>query len=714
MIQMPRRRAAAVFAGALAATPHAALAQSAAAPSAASTPVEAVEVIGARRATLELDTVSDTGSRLGLTPLETPASIQVIPGELIRRHGDVTLLEAEQRATGLTAIPTPGNGGTALAARGFTGVASVQQLYDGLQLYVGSGTVTFPVDTWQVDRLEVLSGPSSVLYGTGAIGGTVNVVSKTPAAGVRALEAQVGGGSFSTFRGAFDANGGWGDRLSYRIAASTNRSDGWIDRGDSDSTAVTAALRFDATPNLVFILSDDFGDQNPMRYYGDPVINGRAPEALREVNYNVLDAEMHFQDNWAQLKTEWTPLTGLKVRNTLYNLTTDRRWRNEENFAYQPATGRLLRNGYLRIKHAEEQYGDHLDLAWKGRVFGLENDLSFGGEANRIRFQNTSNSPFPASTTIDPYVFDPGLFISGVPVSPVFTVHTDQRAGFVEDRIKLTPQISLIGGARYDRYELTRLDRRANVTTRRNFDTVSWRAGAVYQPQENVSLYFQYSQATDPVSSLITLSPAQQIFDLTTGKQFEAGVKAIFLGGRGQATLAGYEITKNNLLAPVPGNPTVSQQIGQQSSRGVEVQASLDLGRGVTVEANGTVLNAQFDAFAENVSGVRIDRSGNRPPNVPEATANLYVTWRATDRLELRGGMRYVGERFSNNANTLVLPDYVEADFGVRYQITSKVFGDLRIYNGFDEFYAQSSYNSGTQWMLGRPRTVEFVLNGRF
>ena len=259
---------------------------------------------------LELETPSTTGSRLGLTVLETPASIQVISGETIRDHGDRTVLEAESRAAGLTIIPTPGNGGTALSARGFTGVASVMQLYDGLQLYVGSGTVTFPFDTWTIDRLEVLSGPASVLYGTGAVGGTVNVVSKNPNPLTRSVEAQMSGGSFGTFRGAADVNGRIVGGLSGRIAVSGQTSDGWIDRGHSDSVAVSGSLRWDVSPRLAFILSDDFGDQNPMQYYGDPVVNGAAPESLREKNFNVSDAIMHFQDNRALFKTEWTPLAG--------------------------------------------------------------------------------------------------------------------------------------------------------------------------------------------------------------------------------------------------------------------------------------------------------------------------------------------------------------------------------------------------------------------
>ena len=122
---------------------------------------------------------------------------------------------------------------------------------------------------------------------------------------------------------------------------------------------------------------------------------------------------------------------------------------------------------------------------------------------------------------------------------------------------------------------------------------------------------------------MITQSIAQQLFDLTTGRQVEVGAKQSFMNGRAEWTLAGYRIVKNKLLAPDPSNPGLSLQIGQQSSRGMEATASIGA-RGVRVDANATFLRARFDDFAENVGGVRVSRVGNTPPNVPRRAANLW------------------------------------------------------------------------------------------
>jgi iron complex outermembrane receptor protein len=130
---------------------------------------------------LNLRTPDRTASRLGLTPLETPASIDIVSGETARLRGQDTIADAvTQDATGITTIAAPGNGNGAFTSRGFAGPNSIQQLYDGTRFYVGAGTVTFPFDTWNVERIEVLRGPSSVLYGDGAIGGVINVVPKKP------------------------------------------------------------------------------------------------------------------------------------------------------------------------------------------------------------------------------------------------------------------------------------------------------------------------------------------------------------------------------------------------------------------------------------------------------------------------------------------------------------------------------------------------------
>jgi hypothetical protein len=123
-----------------------------------------------------------TGSRLDLNARDTPASVEVTTREQLEARGDTSLVDAITRSTGITSLGHPGNSGSALSARGFTDSTSVMRLYDGTRQY-GVG-VSFPFDTWSIDRIEVLRGPASVIYGDGAIGGVVNVIPKSPRAGL--------------------------------------------------------------------------------------------------------------------------------------------------------------------------------------------------------------------------------------------------------------------------------------------------------------------------------------------------------------------------------------------------------------------------------------------------------------------------------------------------------------------------------------------------
>ena len=206
-------------------------------------------------------------------------------------------------------------------------------------------------------------------------------------------------------------------------------------------------------------------------------------------------------------------------------------------------------------------------------------------------------------------------------------------------------------------------------------------------------------------------------FDASRGTQVEAGIKQSIGGGRAEWTLAAYRIVKNDLLVPDPILIATLIQVGQQSSTGVEASASFDFGHGLRVAANGTVLRPRYDDFFEVVSGVRVSRTGNKPTNVPWQSGNLLAFWSFQQNWLAQGTLRFVGDRFIDNANTLKLPSYAVVDVGVRRSFSNKVALDFRLTNLGNAFYAYNFTGNGLgggNWNVGQPRSVEVSLTAGF
>ncbi len=663
---------------------------------------------------LNLTTPNRSGSRLDLSPLQTPASIEVISGQKIRERGQQTVQEAiTQNAAGITTIGSPGNGFGAYTSRGFAGVNSVMQLYDGTRLFVGVNTTTYPFDTWNVDRIEVLRGPASVLYGDGAIGGVINVVPKKPVA-VPVNAARAALGSDGVKRLAVDSGGPVGENLFYRLNVSGNQVDGWLNQnGDFANLAVSGSLLYQATPDLAVTLSHDYGYQEPLRYFGTPLIGGRIDSRLRFQNYNIDGSRIVFEDNWTQLKVEWSPSDDIVIRNTAYRLLSDRHWRNLESYAFVPSTGLIRRTSPIEIFHHQEQIGNRFDATVKGTLFGLRNEFVAGFEVNHIDFGLRNNSPYRGENSVDAFFFNPGFFSSPDSVRPLYRSSTDQYSLFAEDRLILSDQLSLIAGLRYDAPTVRREDLvTPSQSFTKAFNALSYRFGAVFNPTPDSSLYASYATAVDPVTSLITIPITQKDFKLSAGEQVEIGYKQVFWDGRGEFTLAGYGINKRDLLTVDPLRPQVPVQVGSQSSHGVEAFLSLGLWENWRVEGNLALLHAQYDDFQQAVGGVAVNFAGNQPVNVPERIANLWLSWAFAPRWEARAGVQFVGETFSDFANTVRRPSYEVVNGSLDYRVSDTSRFSVRVYNLLDTIYPVTG--SANTWLLGRPRSVEVAYNLTF
>nr|WP_230951415.1 TonB-dependent receptor [Burkholderia stagnalis] len=655
----------------------------------------------------------ETGSRLGLASLDTPASVETVTADAIEARGDRTVLDAVTRATGFTNAAAPGNGGTALSVRGFGGQESVMTLLDGVRLLPAAGTITFPFDTWSVDRIEVLRGPASVLYGEGAIGGVVNVVPKRPQR-TRETTLQAGIGADGAKRVGFDTTGALGPRLSYRFYVSDARANGLAERADTHTTAFGGALKFDVSPRLTLTLDYDYGRQMPATYFGVPAPNGVLDSTLRKVNYNVGDATITYYDQWTRLSATYRPAAGVTIDNQFYYLTSNRHWRNAEAYALDAAAGRVTRGDYLELHHHQRQVGDRLSARVDGQLFGRANRFVVGTEFNQITFEGVNNSPYGGESTVNAHGFDPGAFTSPDPTVPQFRTRTRQAAVFAENRLELLPRVAWVSGLRYDHIAYHREQAATGAGFDKHFAHLGWRTGFVYEIAPTLTAYAQYTTGAEGLGSLVTLSASQANFRLATGEQWEAGVKQTLFDGRAYWTFAVYDITKRNLLSTDPFNPALRQQVGRQSSRGVELTGGARLPRGVTVDANVALLRARYDAFDQTVGGVAHSRAGNVPSNVPQQTANLWLGWAFAERWQANAGVRYVGPTYGDDANRVSIPSYTVFDASLRWQATSRTDFALYLRNLANRTYAVTTSNGGEQWLLGPSRAAELVATMRF
>lgn len=678
--------------------------------SAVDLPAVTVHAQAAQEGETSLHTPTTAGSRLDLSALQTPASTSSLSGAEVRERNNRSVQDAVTRTPGISTIGTPGNGGTALSARGFSGHASTMQLYDGTRQYIGAGTVTFPVDTWSVERIDVLRGPASVLYGEGATGAVINVVPKKPFAGEIRNQLRLGYGSDDRRQAALDSGGSLSEALSYRFNLNQQASNGWVDRGDSESLALSAALRWDASDDLSFSLSHDQGDQSPERYFGTPLVDGKYRESIRDRNYNVANADIRYNDQITRLTTDWRISDALSASNQLYYIKTQRYWRNAETYRWQP--GDLInRSSFYEIKHTQEQVGDRQSFTLDHSLFGFDSRTVVGVDYNRIHFARQHDFDSSFSDTVPLAGSGGGQYQSNDPrgYGPRERNLARQFSLFAENRTQLTERLSLVTGVRRDQVHIQRDDLLSDSSVDRSLSGGNWRAGLVFALTPDLSLYGQYATSTEGVNNLLTLSPSQQQFDLSEAKQSEIGLKQMFWNGQGEWTLAAYHIVKKKLLSrETPASPT--EQIGQQSSDGLEATLELALGNGWQVSANAALVRAEYDDFVEGAG----DRSGNRPSNVPRRTANLWLNKTLGSGVDIGMGARYVDARYADAANQIEVPGYTLVDATIAWQALPDVRLGVELNNLFDRQYATTAGSAGEQWYLGAPRSLFVTVDYSF
>ncbi|MEA0737329.1 TonB-dependent receptor [Xanthomonas campestris pv. campestris] len=676
-----------------------------------------------------LEQFTPTGSRLNLSARDTPGTLDAINAAAIDARGLRSVEKAAESLPGVSTGGSPGNPAT-FSMRGFTD-GQITILHNGL--YLGPSNMTNrPQNTFNLQSVEVLKGPASVIYGQGAVGGAVNVTNKAPTFGAGTYELLAGASSYGGQVWGLGAGGGLNDDWAYRADISRVSSDGYVHGADSSALNATVSLLWHPREDISAQFSLDYAKDQPSTYFGTPLVpatvardplNGilRAPNgdvvdgATRRNNYNVADASIDSRQIWPQAYVKWKLSDAVTLQNMAYYFHADRRWLNSESYTYNAQTGAIDRDRFF-VYHDQTLWGNQTSATIDHSIAGLKNRLVVGVDYSRLDF--VRNRGFPDGDSVALATRDPsGTF--GERVRRRSPTTWTNAALFFEDALDVTDKAKLVLGGRYEYLDLDRKnfgpdgEFQAASSFSKTYRPANGRVGLVYALTPSITPYASYTTATDPAGSNIFIVNAGQDFALSKSRQVEVGLKAATLDQRLSGTLAVYDIKRNNILA-LTAQDALSN-IGQQTSRGFELSVDAQLASQWSASANVAYVDAEYAQFIDSNTG--LDASGNRPTNVPKSVFNAWTSVRnvAGLPLELGVSVRHVGTRYGNLANTLRLESYTLTNAYATYDLSSEVSLSLHADNLFNTNYVQWAdvFYPG-QVILGLPRTVELSLHARF
>lgn len=698
---------------------------------------------------LNLGIVATSATHLGLTVFETPASVQVVGQQEMQEQGYRTTTEAAQGAVGVLSGDA-GGAPAGFSMRGFSGSA-VTVLYNGI--WIGPQDITSRVlDTSNLQQVEFLKGPSSVMSGVGVIGGAVNYVSRQPTSGPVRNELDTSIDTLGTYRTHFGSGGSTtAPGLDYRFDLSSSKINSFIDGDYQRLNNVAGQLNYRISDAFKIFGAVEYNQDGGHAYWGTPmttttfsgpfstrgIVSGSAintfdgsviapvtvdSRTLR-TNYNVADNTIGARELWLRGGFELALNKDVTIKSQAYGYGARRHWFDSETYAFNTGTSLIDRDRFF-VDHRQQVTGDTTDLTWDSVFFGMQN--RFAAQAcvsrNEIRFaqeQNPADYPFDSVSVVDPV---PGLYTL-TPEPGIRNSRLDDAALTIEDRLKITPMLALIGSIRVDHLTLSRSGSNFDGTIpagqpfTQTWDPVSYRAGATLEPVNGLIFYGMYATAYDPAAARIfSVTPGTSL-ELTSARIYETGVKAISTDKRAEFTFAAYDIERKNVYVALTN--AVATLAGSVHSQGIEIAAAARPVTNVKIWGNVAITQARYGDFDV--------WTGNTPSNVAPVIINAGASYRFADwrwPLELGASVRHVGQRFLFEDDLTTMLPYTTADL---YAFTDIPGRDLwwqgfeamrvsfRIRNLTNTRYAAwSDPGYPDQVYLGAPRTFELAASAKW
>ena len=642
-----------------------------------------------------------TNPSIGRTavPLQDqPLTVNKVSKELLQSQGINDLTVALQYVNNVNAYTQYG----VYEHYEFRGFADTVQMVDGIR---NEGN-RVRSQLSNVESIEVLKGPASVLYGSAAVGATVNIVLKQPSAQPE-YEVSTSAGSWNTYRGTFSATGRLGNaRTLYRVDLGADSSDNF--RGD-------AWNKFNVTPTLTHRIgqSDTFDIRyslNRNDLSGDaglPLVtrpDGTTfiADVPRERRYSTPQDFALSYDHNIRASYGHTFGNGFGVRNISgYRVYDDEYWITETLRVTYPST---VNREFLYFKHHQRPFTNQTEFSGPVR-FGVNHDLLVGVDHQSYRRQTTRaagasvlTTPIDLYNPIETHVTRTDFSLTRNDYQNIFT-----NAVYFQDHLTLASNLKAVVGARVDgvrRFTHNNpiaggVETEVPALRRRSMKTTS-RVGLVYQPTSEIDVYTQYATSFLPNYNL---QPDGSGLEPEEGVQYEAGQRFRFVQNTLQLNTAVFQITKRNVTFSRPGG--IFEQVGKVRSRGFEADLDARLSPALSVNLGYGYTDAVYLDYRTSLT---TDFSGNKRPRVPPHTVSARATY-SRNRLSLMAGTQFRDTQFLNDQNTLSLDKFSLLNLAASYSHGAVQY-NVSMSNVTDEFY-YASIRGNTQFYPGEPRRIQ-------
>lgn len=643
-----------------------------------------------------------TGTKTN-TPLnEIPQSVSVVGAEQIR--------DQQPQNLGQTVQYTPGVFGATFGAdtrsdwaqiRGFP-AEQYGVFLDGLQLF-STAYATWKLQPFGLERVEVLRGPASVLYGGTNPGGIINAVSKMPQAEpIHYLEAGVNnyGNRYIAFDIGDPINLGTGNgELYYRLVGKLRAGDTQVDHTNDDSYFIAPSVTYKPDADTSFTILAQAQKDNTKGVAFLPYVG-----TVTSAPFGRIPTNLFTGDTSVDKFTRDQVMVGYQFE---HNITDDLTFRQNARYAHvdvdyrtalsfgyvggNPATAQLGRFNFIAVDNADQANIDN-QLEWRTQTGAIQHKVLLGVDYKNYQLNDRgvfTGGPPPLN------ILAPVYGVSAPYNGPYSTDHffkQSQTGLYLQDQMKLDRWILVLSG-RNDWVDINN-ENRVGASQARSDSKPTGRAGLIYDLGFGLSPYVSYASYYNPVPGTDVNG---NIYKPETGNQSEVGVKWAPAGFDGSVNFAAFDITRQNVITADPGFPVASLQLGQVVSRGFEISTVANVTKDFKMLASFTT----FDIFVKNDPNSAL--IGKAPTNTPSQLASLWGDYTfhtgALSGFGFGGGVRYVGKSYADNLNTQVVPDFVLGDLAVHYEwdkwraavnvtnITDKIYvsacqGDLSCFYG--------------------------------